>query len=112
MERVLADRAKCRVDAVVRARRSIDELHLQVVAISHSGKDLARTTRAVGAVPKGRSTVHVAGMRRRLCHWPGPLLIRVRAVYGPVRAGHVAQTISRPTGGVRKPGVPTTKSRS
>ena len=56
VERVLADRSKCRVDAVVRARRSIDQLHLQIVAISHSGKDLARATRAVGAVPKGRST--------------------------------------------------------
>lgn len=112
VERVLADRAKCRVDAVVQSKRSIDQLHLQVVAISHSGKDLARTTRAVGAVPKGRSSVHVGWMRRRLCHWPTPLLIRVRAVYGPVRAGHVAQTISRPTGGVRNVGVPTTKSRS
>ncbi len=51
-------------------------------------------------------------MKPRLCHWPGPLLIRVRAVYGPLRAGHVAQTISKPTSGVRKPGVPATKSRS
>ncbi|MGA8217283.1 MAG: hypothetical protein WB771_01865 [Solirubrobacterales bacterium] len=112
VDRVIADRSKCRVDAVVRARRSIQELHLRIVAISHSGKDLARTTRAVGAVPKGRSSVHVAWMRRRLCDWPAPLLIRVRAVYGPLKAGHVAQTISRPTSGVRKPGVPATKSRS
>ena len=29
-------------------------------------------------------------------------MVRVRAVFGPLRAGHVAQTISRPPGGVRK----------
>ena len=57
VERVLADRSKCRVDAVVRARRPVQELHLQIVAISHSGKDLGRATRAVGAAPKGSSTV-------------------------------------------------------
>ncbi len=112
VERILADRAKCRVNAVVRARRPVQELHLQIAAISHSGKDLGRATRAVGAVPKGRSTVPVARMKPRLCHWPHPLLIRVRAVYGPLRAGHVAQTISKPMSGVRKPGVPATKSRS
>ena len=112
VERVVANRTKCRVDAVVQARRSIDELHLQIVAISHSGKDLARVTRAVGAIQKGRSTVPVAGMRHRLCDRPGPLLIRVRAVYGPLKSGHVAQTVSKPAGGVRKVGVPATKSRS
>ena len=111
VERVRADRATCRVDAVVRARRSINQLHLRAVAISESGKELAHGTLNVHAVPKGRSTVHVADMKRRLCDWPGPLTIRVRAVYG-AGAGHVAQTISKPIGGVRKPGVPTTKSRS
>ena len=53
VERALADRSKCRVDAVVRAKRPVQELHLQIVAISRSGKDLGRTTRAVGAAPKG-----------------------------------------------------------
>ncbi len=112
VERVLADRSKCRIDAVVRARRPVQQLHLQIVAISHSGKDLGRTARAVGAAPKGSSTVPVARMKPRLCHWPAPFMVRVRAVFGPLRAGHVAQTISRPPGGVRKAGVPATKSRS
>ena len=112
VERVLADRSKCRVDAVVRARRPVQELHLQIVAISHSGKDLGRTTRAVGAAPKGSSTVPVARMKPRLCHWPAPFMVRVRAVFGPLRAGHVAQTISRPPGGVRKGGEVPTQSRS
>ena len=60
VERVLADRSKCRVDAVVRARRPVQELHLQIVAIRSPAKDLGRATRAVGAAPKGSSTVLVA----------------------------------------------------
>jgi hypothetical protein len=112
VERVLADRSKCRVDAVVRARRPVQELYLQIVAISHSGKDLGRATRAVGAAPKGSSTLLVARMKRRLCRWPAPFMVRVRAVFGALRAGHVAQTISRPPGGVRKGGEAPTQSRS
>ena len=42
-------------------------------------------------------------MKRRLCDWPGPLTVRVRAVYG-AGTGHVAQTISEPIGSVRKTG--------
>ena len=46
----------------------------------------------------------VARMKPRLCHRPAPFMVRVRAVFGALRAGHVAQTISRPPGGVRKGG--------
>ena len=38
VERVLADRSKCRVEAVVRARRPVQRLHLGIVGIRDSGE--------------------------------------------------------------------------
>ena len=112
VERVLADRSKCRVDAVVRTTRSLNQLRLGIVAISHSGKNLGRATTVIHDVAKGTSRVKVREMRPWLCERPGPFLVRVRAVFGPLRAGHVAQVVSEPISGVRSAGASPTKSRS
>ena len=109
VERVLADRSKCRVDAVVRTTRPLNELHLGIAAISHSGKNLGRATTVIHDVAKGTSRVKVREMRPWLCERPGPFLVRVRAVFGPLRAGHVAQVVSEPIAGVRSAGESPTK---
>ena len=109
VERVLADRSKCRVDAVVRTTRPLNELHLGIAAISHSGKNLGRATTVIHDVAKGTSRVKVREMRPWLCERPGPFLVRVRAVFGPLRAGHVAQVVSKPIAGVRSAGESPTK---
>jgi hypothetical protein len=111
VERVTAERAQCRVDAVVKARLPIKRLRLGIVAVRPSGERFARAVRAVGPVPKGTSTVRVAEMGRRLCRSPSPFTVRVRALYGANGAGHVAQALSRPTGAVRRMAPPPTHSR-
>ena len=95
VERAIADRSRCRAEAVVRATQPIAHLHLRIVAISHSGKDLGQVTRDVGSVPKGTSRVPVAEMKPALCNRPNAFMVRIRAVFGS-RAGHVAQVISSP----------------
>ncbi len=94
VERVLADRSKCRVDAVVRTTRPLGQLRLGIVAIGHSGKDLGRATTVVHHVPKGRSRVTVRDMRPWLCRAAGavprPSSGRVRtAQSGPRRPGRL-----------------------